>query len=158
MSLRNSPCLALWLEAANAKPEPSRPRAEIELAAGPGKAGTIRQARPGERFTLASGDAAVEVGVEGLFSVSRRAGAIGLMKSARAVLPFQFTVKKGRAKLDVDAAAMPVCLAWRATISGPVPWNGVGVLRQRSSLASAWRPPAMEWCGCRLMNSARRTG
>ncbi|MGA2620974.1 MAG: hypothetical protein ABSF26_25405 [Thermoguttaceae bacterium] len=104
------PIRALWLEAANAKPEPFQPRAEIELAAGPGKAGKIREAKPGKRFTLVSGDVAVEAGVDGLFSVSRRAGAIGLMKAAQAVLPFEVTVKKGRAKLDVDAAAMPVRL------------------------------------------------
>ena len=104
------PLRALWLEAADAKPEQSRRRTEIEVADGPGKVGKIREAKPGERFTLVSGDVAVEAGSEGLFSVSRSTGTIGLMKATRAVLPFQFTVKKGRAKLEVDAATMPVRL------------------------------------------------
>ncbi len=106
------PIHALWLEAANAKAEPSRPGAEIELATGPGQAGKIRQAKPGERFTLVSGDVAVEVGIDGLFSVARRSGTIGLMKATRAVLPFQFKVKKGRDQVGCGCrhhARAPTC-------------------------------------------------
>ena len=132
------PIRALWLKAAGAKPEPSRPRMEIELAAAPGKAGKIRQAKPGERFTLVSGDVAVEAGVDGLFSVSRRAGGIGLMKATQAVLPFQFTVKKGRAKLDVDAAAMPV----RLRVEGDP--------QRSSALEWRWGTPTVLQLGLRL--------